>query len=1072
MPRAVRRDWLTHCMLGACVLVALFAGEYRASAQSAEPAASQVVTADITGRDFAGMRVAATVQNGDVRVSAARAWVWPEAGGALEVGPDGLPIGTQRMLVQGDVRVVVGEYVFSAAQAVLWVQTIGPGSGADPDRAVRQFAIHFDRVSDPGAQAGFAQAADRLLVTAQLNGLFMMRTDAVTSGRPIDGPGANFVRESEMRFARYLRTLSTPDGKPGAAIPFAESPGVLSGDLVPGRSQPYEPNSPILKQTEGAFAETRTSTSAQQIDPLFTRDGVVTFAVGTRSTTAPVAPDFGEPVGNTEFIRLLRGEQDNTLLLTGGVAVQYTDLRKSRNLLITAERAVVFLSPGPLADMFRLGVTQIRGIYLEGDVVATDGQYTLRGPRVFYDFQQNKAIMAEAVFSTVDARLGIPIYVRARSLKQESANTVIAEGARLSTSSFFEPVFSVGGSSITVTQQAGGEDGTERERTFVDTRSMTLRLGGVPFFWLPGFKGEVTDIPLEDIRLENSNGSGTALKTTWNVFGLLGIDRPDGLKVGALIDYFFDRGFALGTDTKWERNGLDGRIFGYMLPEDTGEDVLSSGVRKDADNEFRGMILAENRWDITQHWALLTEFGYISDDTFVDAFFKDLGRNGREITTDAYLRYIGGNQQFNALAKGTLNDFISNQYLLQSQGYSVDKMPEFSYSRLADDILPGVQPGLLTWTHEYRVSRMRFAFDESTASSIGYLTDFRAQQALGINANQSPADRLKAMGLNEDYVGRADTRQELAATLDFEPVKIVPFVVGRFTYYDKTVGDMNALAGPDSRDDDYRLWYSAGSRFSTTLTRIDDDMESSLFDLHRVRHVIEPNATVWFGGTTVSQESLPVYDDTVESLNSGTTARVGVNQTFQTQRGGPGRWRSVDVLKFNTDLTLSTADANELSPIGRFNESRPEYSFLGNFLTTDVAWQATDAVGLIFNQVFSFEDNQQARTIAGGVIQHSPEFSTFGQVRYVNALNSTYVDAGINYQLTRKYFVGMSVTYNADEDNLQNVGLSVRRRFPEAILGVKVDYDNLLDETSFGVIFQPQAFQQDERSVRLQSLSR
>lgn len=1020
------------------------------------------------------MRVASSVQNGDVRISAARAWVWPEAGGAMEVGPDGLPIGTQRMLIQGDVRVVIGEYVFSAAQAVVWVQTIGPSNAADPDRTVRQIAIHFDRVSDPGAEAGFAQAADRLLVTAQLNGVFLIRADVVTSGRPAEGPGANFVRESEMRFARYLRSLNSTEPKVQPDIPLATSPGVLSGDLLPGRSQPYEPDSSIYRQAEGAFAETRALVNAQQIDPLFTRDGIVTLAFNTRTPNAPTAPDFGEPVNGNESVKFLRGEHDNTILVTGGLAVQYSDFRTSRNLLITAERAVIFLPPGKLTDLTRFSASQVRGIYLEGDVVATDGQYTLRGPRVFYDFQQNKAIMADAVFSTVDARLGIPIYVRARTLRQEAANKVTTEGARLSTSTFYEPVFSIGASNITVTQTpAAGQDGEAgRERTYVDADSMTMRLGGVPFFWLPGFKGEVTDIPLEDIRLENSNGSGTALKTTWNVFGLLGVDRPEGLKVGALIDYFFDRGIALGTKTEWDALGLNGRLFGYMLPEDQGTDVLSSGARKSADDEFRGMILAENRWEITDHWAMTAEASYISDETFVDAFFKDVGRNGREITTDAYIRYIGGNQQFSALAKGALNDFISNQYLLQSQGYSVNKLPEFRYSRLADDLLPGVQPGLLTWTHEYRASRMRFNFDESTASSIGYLNNFRAQQALGINANQSLADKLQAMGLNEDEVMRFDTRQEFTTTLDFEPVKIVPFVVGRFTYYDKSVGEMNALAGPSSADDDYRIWYSAGSRFSTTLTRIDDNMESSLFDLHRIRHIIEPNATVWFGGTTVSQESLPVYDDTVESLNSGTTARVGVNQTFQTQRGGPGRWRSVDVFKFSTDLTFSTADANELSPIGRFNEARPEYSFLGNFMTNDATWQVTDTVGLIFNQVYDFDLNQQARTIAGGVIQHSPEFSTYGQVRYVNSLNSTYVDAGVNYQLTRKYFVGVGATYDADENDLQNINLSVRRRFPEATLGVKVEYDNILNETSFGVIFQPQAVQQDERSARLQSLSR
>ncbi len=72
------------------------------------------------------------------------------------------------MLFQGDVRIVLGVGVQQLAQAVVWVQTLGGPAAVgadDADRRVRQIAVHFDRVSDPGVEAGFAQAGDRLLVT-------------------------------------------------------------------------------------------------------------------------------------------------------------------------------------------------------------------------------------------------------------------------------------------------------------------------------------------------------------------------------------------------------------------------------------------------------------------------------------------------------------------------------------------------------------------------------------------------------------------------------------------------------------------------------------------------------------------------------------------------------------------------------------------------------------------------------------------------------------------------------------------------------------------------------------------
>lgn len=1044
----------------------------------------------LTGKDFGGVRLPGAVERADITISASRAWVWSEGGSARVIGADGLPLSTQRMFLQGDVLVESGRFKFTAAQAVVWVQTI-PGAGgaaAGEDRGTRQIAISFDRVSDPGAEAGFAQAADRLLVTASLDGSLALRADSLTPGLPDaaigaaggQGGGASargaFLVESEQRLARLLRGLIAGPDAPVEAEPVAvQAPGVVRGPITPGLSRPYEPNSPIARQASSPTAPL--PPPQDRVEPLFARDGIVTFAAGTRAPNAPTAPEFGEALPNSEYIRVLRNDEDNTLLLTGGVALQYTDLRKTRNLLITAERAVVFLAPGPLKDIGSFGVDAVIGVYLEGDVVATDGQYTLRGPRVYYDFKQNKAVMADAVFSTLDQRTGLPVYVRATTLRQEAANKVTAEDARLSTTSFFDPVFSVGASKITVTQapRAASAGSPGSTLTFVEAKNITLRGMGVPFFWLPGFRGEVDEIPLEDIRVENSSGSGAALKTTWNALSILGLNRTEGLRVRALVDYYFDRGPAFGTRTTWDTPTIDGQIFGYIVPEDQGRDVLATGQKKDADDEFRGMVLAENRWDITPNWSLFAEGAYISDETFVDGYFDRIAEEGREVTNSIRLRYIEGNSVFSVQAKGTFNDFSPNQYIQESQGFTVNKLPEAKYARLADDLLGGIQPGLLTWTHEYSVSRVGFSFIEPKVNDFGFSNDALSQLAFGVNANQSIADRLRASGLNEKEYLRYDTRQEVSAVLDLSVFRVNPFVVGRFTGYGDDLGSISQFAGEDS-DEQYRAWWAAGSRFSTQIVRIDDSVQSELFDLNRIRHIIEPSATIWTAGSTIRQESLAPYDPDVEGINTGSAVRTGVTNTFQTQRGGPGRYRSVDVLKVSTDFTFSTADRNQTSPFGHFFDYRPEYSVLGNYFTGDVAWQVTDAVGLSFNQIYDFTSNQPERTVAGGLIQHSPEFSTYAQVRYLNPLNATYVDFGASYQLTRVYSIGTAVTYDTDQNEIQNVSGFVRRRMREATLGIRFSYNSITEESSVGVLFEPQAADQRQasrdRSERLREIGR
>ena len=46
------------------------------------------------------------------------------------------------------------------------------------------------------------------------------------------------------------------------------------------------------------------------------------------------------------------------------------------------------------------------------------------------------------------------------------------------------------------------------------------------------------------------------------------------------------------------------------------------------------------------------------------------------------------------------NDFIANEYLLQAPGYTVAKLPDVGYVRLADDLIPD-EPGL----HHTRAAR-------------------------------------------------------------------------------------------------------------------------------------------------------------------------------------------------------------------------------------------------------------------------------------------------------------------------------------------------------------------------------
>ncbi|MBX3359507.1 MAG: hypothetical protein KF745_13890 [Phycisphaeraceae bacterium] len=1038
----MRSRWLG--WFGAAAVVTACAGS--TIGESTDQSGTRPAPPSITGRTFSGIEIGGNVQQGDIVLTGAVGSTWVDEG---EVG--GRP--TTRLLLSGDVTVSLGVYRFNAARAVVWIETIGT-TGSDPQQPIRQVAVFFDRVGDPVGEAGVSQSGDRLLVTGTLSGQLSMKVDLLRRGRRADP----FVAEAERRLANYLRDIAGARGLtpvPAGDVTVAEATGAAmwesaagDGPMKPGLTRPYEPQTTRTPPEPGVPAESQLAPE-RRLEPIFAASGL--FTVSGK-----------EPV-------LVTGAEDDALIVTGGATVHYTDRASHQDLMISAERAVLFLKPGPLKDLVRFKPEDVRGVYVEGDVVATSrspksGQYTLRSPRIYYDVTTNIGVAVDAVFWTYDSKRGLPLYVRAKAVRQEAGRVFTADGAVLSTTSFTDPTFSMGAGSVTITRETravagGGDDGTEggpgggggsETVTLLDAKDITLRAGPLPFFYWPHIKGEIEQIPLVGAAVGNMGGMGPYISTTWNTFSLLGLETPAGLDSKLLVDGYFDAGAAIGTDTRWDTERAAGGVFAYTLIDDNGTDVLPSGARIDQDGTTRGVVWADHRWAIDENWSVLLTGSYVSDPTFLPAYFREAAEEHLEFTNLIDVRRTDDNSVFSVYAQGELIDFTPNEYLLQSQGYSVNKTPEGFYSRYGDDLLGALAPGLLSYSSEYRVSGMSLNFTKPTASQLGFTTTQLSQAALGLNPNQSPADALAAQGYNQAGVTRLDTRQELKLVADLGPVKVVPFATGRLTSYSGGFETLSAEA-----TDDTRWWGAAGVKASTSFYRVDDDVESVTFDLHRIRHMIEPNITFWSAGTNLDSEFLPVYDADVEQIAQGTAVRFGVDQTWQTQRGGEGRWRNVDVFKLGIDATLVTSDTESISPIGRFFEYRPEYSNLGNFGNLSAMWQPTDAVALTFKDVYDFDLNQQSYMVTGLEFSHVPEFRAYVEGRFINSRDSTIIGFGGQYELTRKYIIGANAEYDTDAGTLQTLTVAVRRKFPGLTLGATVTYDGIADQTSFGIVFEP-----------------
>jgi len=1063
----------------------------------------------VGGRGFGGVCFAQAPVAGRLGFTGTKVWSWTDAN-------------TRRLILEGDVRAVIAGYRFRAKRATVWMEPV-----VVDGRAITQVFAYFEELGSAADPAGgVSMSSDRLPVRGmiEVEGEVQLGADLLIERAPGRGEAEALVRAGEAALAKSLRRemgVAEPAGeqapvptlsrkstavrparepllKPGqvesrayARAPEGEkpegerSPTAAPSGVSPGRTAAATPGADTRTPT-GAAPSPADARPAQPADPRVAQGTETSPAqprAGDPSSREPVGGPVGtasaagtsrenEPIFASDGILTVSakdrvvvsgGEDESSVIATGGVIVQYEDPR-GRVLTMRAQQAVIFGDPGKIVDVARIGADAVRGVFLEGNVLVSDGVQNIASPQVYYDVKANKGVLLDAVFWTFDEKRRLPLYVRAKSIRQESARQFVAKDARFTNTAFFDPELAIGASSVTITKQEdvveadpdAVADGTTPPgpvtdtRTIVDARNITLRAMGLPVFYWPRYSGDPSQFPVKDFRVENRSGSGGAVRATLNAYALLGLPRPRDLQVDLLTDFYFERGAGLGAKIRWDTPKSEGGLFGYTLPSDRGTDTLKPGTKINHDGEFRGIAAGEWRYKFNREWTLIAEGSAISDPNLVTAFFPQMAENSREFTNRAMLRRVEDNSYFSVQAKAQFEDFVTNEWMLQSQGYAVNKLPEAFYSRTADDLFAETSPGLLTWTHEYRVGRVDFALDEIEARERGFTRNSLSQRAFGINFDQSISESLRAAGLFERAVTRGDTRQELAVVTEVGPIKVMPYAVGRVTAWDDTF----EVYSPDN-DDNVRLWSAAGVRLSTTMQRVYDDVDSRLLDIHRLRHIVEPNATIQMAGTSVEAGDLPTYDYDVENIADGGMYRVGVTQTFQTQRGGPGQWHNVDLLTISTDYVYSTDDATRKGVIPRFFDYRPELSNAGEFGVLDAVLRLTDATSLVGGTVFDFDTNQQAVSNVGLLLRHSPGFTSMIDLRYVNPQDSTYLVFGSTYDLTEKYGASLGLTYDATSGGFQSTVVEVRRRFSSLLLGVNISFNDITGETSFGFVFQP-----------------
>ncbi len=734
-----------------------------------------------------------------------------------------------------------------------------------------------------------------------------------------------------------------------------------------------------------------------------------------RADNAVVFP--AEGAGTSLFGAQVEGEQRSPAPAEPGPAPQPREEQPGPTTRPASPQAMAESTAEPLMGLGQAGKqSRVKAVYLEGDVVLTLGDRFVRAERLYYDFERDRALILDAVLRADVPAREIPLYVRATEIRQLSAREFSARHAEVTTSEFYTPSYHIGADTVYIRdltrRDAQGRNVGPVSGAY-ELKNATLNIAGFPVAWWPYSKGrlETSETLLRRIATGYSSKRGYQFESAWYLFNLLGIQAPEGVDATLLLDYYSKRGPGVGINVDYEREKYYGLLRTYFL-YDNGEDNLGAYRKafEEPSSPTRGRALWRHRHYLPYDWEATIEVAYASDPYYLEEWHKSEWFEGKEQETALYLKRAKGVQAVTILANWRILDFLTQ----------TEHLPELAYRRIGDTFDP------FTLYHESRVGMVR------------YLPDDRHE------IQQYDFNNLS----RTDLTFRVDAREEAEAKIKLGELNVIPFTSLRGTYWD---------GQPLAEGTFWRGLGVFGVRGGTSFSRVYENANSELFDIHRIRHIVKPEYALWWAGSDTRSQFLTPFDYGIETIDPFYGMRLGVRQTWQTKRGIEALRRTVDLLTLNLELGLfgNTEGRQDISN-GWADPLRPENSRTRDYFAGDLAYRLSDTTSILYDFNFDLNDRSFDRNDFALAVERDPRLSYVFGTRYAGDINMNLVGGGWNYKLTEKHITAVRAWFDVDTGQVGEVTLSYVRKLPRWYLGVNLEYDNVNNDTSIMLSLWPE----------------
>ncbi len=762
--------------------------------------------------------------------------------------------------------------------------------------------------------------------------------------------------------------------------------------------------------------------------------------------------------GQGEMARTSDGH--TAAVLSGGIVIVYRD-QKSNYIEFSAQRAVCFSNvsdpttqtgsdkSGNLSNLLK----KVDAVYLEGDVRvnqvpadATRGEQRMTAERVYYEFGTDRAILTEAVLHTVDLKKQIPIFVRAQVLRQLSQGEFRASYSQLATSGMLNPSYALAAEKIYVRQHEFQAGRAGRQTDYAAT-NVTMSAWGVPFFFLPWAGGSMDGggNALRDISVGTRTHFGFGTEATLGLFELAGKPRPTDVDARLDLGYFDQRGPAMGlngeyaggfvSETTHKPWNFQGDFQSYLVTDRGADNFGGARAEVEPPKDIRGTFLWEHQHFFPDDWQAQLRLGYVSDAGFLEQWFPKQFDDGLPRDMSIYLKRQRNTEAFTFFANVQPRNTTTSAEFAQEQ-FEVERVPEIGYYRLGDSLLGDS----LTAFSSNTIGGYRFA-------QSGYSL---AEQGFSSPAVQPGLPSVGRSGLTGDVIYRGDFREELDFPFSTPHFRWVPYVFGRYTAWSDSPG----------KGSQNRVYGGTGLRVTTQFWGVDDSVQSDVLDIHRLRHVIEPELNLYTSAQSRDQQLVYDFEEQTDEVNDVSAVQIALHQRWQTKRGGPGRWRSVDVFALNLEgnFFANKPDDPVLNPSnfrGLFFSSLPEASVPRNSVNADATWRVTDTTVVLADAQMNLDKSELATASIGLAAQRLDRTTFYVGTRYIEELKTNITTLALDYQINEKYLLSMAQSFDFGRSENVSYNFGITRKFDRFFFQLQFVYDQTTNDTGFSINLLP-----------------